>query len=233
MSDDSNNLGNCIYCGKYATLTDDHIPPKNLFPKPRPSDLITVPSCSMCNLGASKDDEYLRLTLTLREDVFPTQAAQKVIPFVYRSLKKPKKIGFQQALFGSMREVYLRSRSGLYIGKRPAYDVDLKRINNVVERITKGLFYHEQEKPVPSNYVTHTFAIEEMEYFPPEPREYLFEKVFPSLFSLTPRVFGESVFSYQVMFSQDDENTSAWLMKFYDRVPFIGLTYTKLDNESA
>ena len=64
------NYGECVYCGREAQLTSDHIPPKNLFPKPRPSNLITVPSCKRCNRSASKDDEYLRLVLVMREDVF-------------------------------------------------------------------------------------------------------------------------------------------------------------------
>ena len=62
-------FGTCVYCGKIRTITDDHIPPSSIFAKPKPNNLITVPSCHYCNQGSSKDDEYFRLTLTIRKDV--------------------------------------------------------------------------------------------------------------------------------------------------------------------
>lgn len=65
------DAGACIYCGREGPLTLDHIPPRALFAEPRPADLITVPSCQPCNVGFSKDDEYLRLVLTLKHDSYP------------------------------------------------------------------------------------------------------------------------------------------------------------------
>jgi len=53
----------CIYCGARDNLTDDHVPPKALFPEPRPSDLITVPACLQCNKSYEKDDEYFRIAV--------------------------------------------------------------------------------------------------------------------------------------------------------------------------
>ena len=54
----------CIYCGKNEANERDHIPPKSFFPEPRPSNLITVPSCSVCNRGYGKIDEIVRNQLT-------------------------------------------------------------------------------------------------------------------------------------------------------------------------
>ena len=48
----------CIYCEENLGLTRDHIPPKELFPNPRPSNLITVPCCERCRSEQSLDDEY-------------------------------------------------------------------------------------------------------------------------------------------------------------------------------
>jgi len=50
MGKRKNKIGICVYCGKKLPLTKDHIPPKNLYSKPRPSNLITVPCCEKCNL---------------------------------------------------------------------------------------------------------------------------------------------------------------------------------------
>ena len=47
------SLGPCVYCGRKRRLTLDHVPPQNLFAKPRPTP--TVPSCAPCNSGSSLD----------------------------------------------------------------------------------------------------------------------------------------------------------------------------------
>jgi len=49
----------CVFCGDPAT-TRDHVPPKGVFPDPKPSDLITVPACDSCNSDTKLDDEYFR-----------------------------------------------------------------------------------------------------------------------------------------------------------------------------
>ena len=50
----------CYLCRATENLTRDHVPPENLFPKPKPSNLITVPCCKTCNEGFSKLDEQFR-----------------------------------------------------------------------------------------------------------------------------------------------------------------------------
>ena len=49
----------CVFCGALAT-TRDHVPPQGVFPDPRPTDLITVPACDICNNSTKLDDEYFR-----------------------------------------------------------------------------------------------------------------------------------------------------------------------------
>lgn len=56
--------GVCIYCGKTAEDVD-HVPPKCLFQKPRPSGLVKVPCCKKCNRRFGIDDEYFRDSLAL------------------------------------------------------------------------------------------------------------------------------------------------------------------------
>src|SRR5262245_49333630 len=92
-------IGECVYCGKFRPLTDDHIPPRNLYPDPPPDNLITVPSCRPCNGGTSKDDEYFRLCLTRREDLKGHPARDAVWPAVLRSLGRPEARGFARAFW--------------------------------------------------------------------------------------------------------------------------------------
>ena len=53
----------CVYCGALSPQTRDHVPPACLFPRPRPTDLVTVPACEACNAAFSMDDEYFRLAM--------------------------------------------------------------------------------------------------------------------------------------------------------------------------
>jgi hypothetical protein len=46
------------YCCNENTISREHIPPKCLFLTPRPSNMITVPSCQKHIFAKSKDDEY-------------------------------------------------------------------------------------------------------------------------------------------------------------------------------
>jgi hypothetical protein len=74
--------GECYLCGTPAT-TQDHIPPKCMFPKPRPTDLITVPSCCACNDKTKLDDEYFRLVVAAGSRDSPQSTVllhQRIIP---------------------------------------------------------------------------------------------------------------------------------------------------------
>lgn len=54
-------FGICALCGKRRPITREHVPPKNLFLPPRPTNTITVPVCEPCNHGFHLDDEYFRV----------------------------------------------------------------------------------------------------------------------------------------------------------------------------
>jgi hypothetical protein len=80
--------GECYLCGAPAT-TRDHIPPRGLFPQPRPNNLITVPACRSCNHDRSLDDEYFRDVVAAGSNDSPQSLNllyQRIIP---RLRKKP------------------------------------------------------------------------------------------------------------------------------------------------
>jgi hypothetical protein len=54
-------IGQCALCGDTRPATREHVPPKNLFLAPRPTNTITVPVCEPCNHGYHLDDEYFRV----------------------------------------------------------------------------------------------------------------------------------------------------------------------------
>ena len=80
----------CAYCGASGNLTKDHVPPKNLFLTPRPSNLISVPACKVCHENTSKDDEYFRLKISMRDDVSLNPEARAAWNTVFHSLARNK-----------------------------------------------------------------------------------------------------------------------------------------------
>ena len=91
-------IGQCVYCGKVRVLTKDHIPPKCFFAKPRPSNLITVPSCKECNLGRSKDDEYLRFVLAYRFENSNHPDVLGIVPVIHRAFKREENRAFTRSI---------------------------------------------------------------------------------------------------------------------------------------
>lgn len=223
-------IGECVYCGKVAPITDDHIPPQNLFAKPRPSNLIKVPSCKEChseNKQVSQDDEYFRLMLTLREDTADHPDVEQLLPIVYRSLARPDKVGFAKSIQKNMKEVYVRTQSGLYLGIKPSYDVNLARLDNVAKRIVKGLFYVETGHRLPDNYEAVAYSESGLRNLAENDKKHLQTEIIRPLTSNAPKIIGKQVFSYWVAYPDIDANISVWLLVFYKRVAFLCLTLPK------
>jgi hypothetical protein len=131
----------CTYCNKLAN-TKDHIPPKGLFPKPRPSSLITVPTCSSCNNSYSKDDEYLRDVLSFREELSDNPFITQLNKAIPRRFDPSRSEGYFKYIHGRMGEESVKTKSGIYLGVKTTFYEDLSRIQRVLERVTKGLYRH-------------------------------------------------------------------------------------------
>ena len=130
----------CIFCGSTEKITADHIPPKCLFPAPKPTNLITVPSCEKCNNSYKKDDEYFRICVLVQPDVSPTGWKIWNEKVIGSSLKRS--LSLRKHLLNNLIPVKLRSPSGLYLGDAEALRFPVRRINPVVKRIVRGLYWH-------------------------------------------------------------------------------------------
>lgn len=210
--------GRCTYCGSWKRLTKDHIPPKCLFGKPRPNDLITVPCCNQCNVSASKDDEYFRLMLAMRDDAGDHPEAQKVLPQVIRSLQRPQARGLQGSLMENINEFYSSNKKG-FIEPRASYDVDLQRLDDVASRIVKGLFWKESGERLPHDYEANAYNDSGIIS---HSRNGL--AIFRELLEQQPKIMGRSAFQYWTKAVAEDKYISAWILQFYESVVFFCFT---------
>lgn len=140
----------CAYCGKKRFATRDHIPPRNIFPKPRSSDLITVPCCEKCRRGWSKDDEYFRNAILLQVSAYDPHSPweQKMLD----SLSRPQSKGLLREHARELTGRQVTNENGILLPQFSVFEPILGRLNRVAERIIRGLFYHQKSYPVPKNY---------------------------------------------------------------------------------
>ncbi len=206
--------GVCVYCGDTTVLTPDHVPPKSLFLSPRPSNLITVPSCTKCNGGASKDDEYFKNAIVLRDDVANHPDVPQLLKEVMASLRRPEQKKFTRAFVGKMTPVNLITPSGLFVGRAMAMDVSGERIRRVLNRTIRGLYYHERGERLPTE--CQVISIPDARL--PDPR------IMDLLVAQPPKIIGKGIFSYRSMVTEDEKFASVWLLVFYGVVTVVAMT---------
>jgi hypothetical protein len=190
--------GECIYCGESRNLTSEHVPPQSMFGKPRPDNIVKVPSCYSCNGGFSKDDEYFQLMLKAGIDKtrFPKEAASSIDTI--NSSAEPRRLGFAVSVMSNYERNPARTH------------VDKNRIGAVLYRTIRGLYYHYTGVRLAQ---TVSFDFISISDSPKLASEYA-----ATITELTERLntIGDGVFRYA--FQQELPMTLAttWLMTFYD-----------------
>src|SRR5438128_1593826 len=102
-------IGLCSYCGQLGPITYDHVPAACIYSKPRPSNLITVPSCDPCNGGKKKDEEYFRAVIV---SVTSHPTALALNERITSKFNKGEGLGFQETLLSQLDSVEVFTRSG-------------------------------------------------------------------------------------------------------------------------
>jgi hypothetical protein len=214
----------CAICAKPCeTTTRDHVPPKGVFGKPLPDNLITVPACPQCNRDASADDEYFRLLAT-EWSASRLGDEAGVSSSVIRSMDRPAARGFRQAVFGSIRRAMVQTEAGLIV---PAFSitVNTERLLRTVEKTIRGLYYHVSGEPLPVGTGVWARVYEQaMREEPDAVRAEIRGTLLPSLAEQPEVKIGGDIFAYRYARDPDHPHCTAWWLVFYRRFGFLGLT---------
>jgi hypothetical protein len=132
-----------------------------VFPNPLPLDLITVPCCHKCHRDTSRDDEHFRNVLLSSINLEQEPRAKRARHRVLRSLTRPQQETYWQGFLASMQEVDVLSGGGVWIGRQPGIPIT-PNVPRVIERIARGLYFHEFNAPLPP---THEVARASMDQF--------------------------------------------------------------------
>lgn len=215
----------CAYCEAPAT-TKDHVPPKGLFARPLPSNLVTVPSCETHNNSASQDDEYFRATLSFRHDTYSLPDAEAAAGRALERMQRKESEGFLRAFLASVKEEEIITPAGLYLGTAGSYTVDMPRLISVVERVTRGLFFHHTKSRLSEHSIVKVYPVESFRNNVDLSSFQRLAEMIMWASSAPSHVTAGKVLSYKFRQTEQDPTASVWMMMFYDAVPFLVVTAT-------
>lgn len=114
--------------------TRDHVPPAGLFLSPKPTNLITVPSCFGCNNKHAGFDEWLRMVCSMPFDRNPE--GQRIVDqkVLSGTMAKGRQMAFAARILAAMKSVP-GNGDLVYI------QMDGSEFVDGVIRITKGLLF--------------------------------------------------------------------------------------------
>ena len=202
----------CVYCDERDADTRDHVIAKCLFPKPRPSNLITVPSCDDCNSDKAIDDDFLRDYLTVDFAGSQSPTASALFEGKVRRSVKRNSSDLARSLLESARDQPLYTKGGIYLGDAVFAPIDESRFIKLFGRIIRGLYFHYTRKIIPLSYPVEVGRVMPWD----------FESVWDSFSNLKFSACGPlaDVFVGGCARVKEDPLSTWWLMTFYGRVHF-------------
>jgi hypothetical protein len=205
----------CYLCQECPATTDDHVPPRGLFATTRGSDAQLLPSCDSCNGLLNEDEEYFRNVLA---SAGTNDEATHALQAVLRSFQGSSSLypfDNRSQLYKNVRIVDLYSRGGIWKGRLPTFDVSQERLQRVVTKIVRGLYYYHQKSPLPS--VCDIIVIP---FFPPNTGPLV--EWLTSLKDMRAAFRGEfpRVLSYIAWSVREYPDSSMWGLLFYRTLGF-------------
>lgn len=144
----------CYLCGKELNkgqdINDDHIPPRQFYPSPirkkSNPNLFTLPTHSSCNKAYQRDEEYFVNSLGPLANT--SYAGKELWKDIVKQIHRPESKGLTQKILNEFEQ----RPSGIIlppglVGKR----YDRSRIERVIWKITRGLFFKENRQVLSEN----------------------------------------------------------------------------------
>jgi len=139
----------CVYCGTKPGSTNDHVPPDQMFPDPKPSNLITVPACDECNKGFQKDEDYFRGLFGLF-GVIGAPIEREAPDFwdkVGRGLERSPAL--KRTIANSLRSGTMVNPGGEEVGRWIEVEDNWHRVAALIAKCVRGLYFFENSLTLP------------------------------------------------------------------------------------
>lgn len=213
----------CAICATGDAVNLDHVPPRSIFPRPRPSDLITVPACAECNAGSSMNDEEFKVALSLLAGIeTPATLAlwqQGALPTFAHNRR------LHREFLKRFVKVEVRSKGGIYLGTEGAVLIPKAGVHAVLVRTIRGLYYHHFGKALGARARCDVQRYEGQGADNPELGQFVMRLPFKSI--------ANGALRYRYGRAEDSPLNSIWFLLFFDAVPVFGYTMTADDGNEA
>lgn len=137
----------CVLCGERPATTMDHVPPKALFLRPRPT-LITVPACEICNRGASDAEAQFRVYVSVKNNIDTPTSIDFWRKGGLKTVQNNKKL-FRELRSGT--PLFIRSPSAGKFEPTRTFQWPREAHDPIIRKITRGLYYHHFNAPLPAS----------------------------------------------------------------------------------
>ena len=190
----------CAICGNNKATTRDHVPPKGIFPKPRP-DLITVPACSVCNNGDSALDDLFKVFLSFQAVDKSEIGSRLFHEKTLRTLNFNKKL--LNYIKNESKDIETTNQDGVLVSATGVL-WDSNAHDQVISRTIKGLYYHHFGSPLPSDTILNVHWLKKVPV-----------KIEERLHLFTTEVIGENQVIYKYFIDKKNPKYSTWIFEFY------------------
>ncbi|MBN8493861.1 MAG: hypothetical protein J0M00_20820 [Burkholderiales bacterium] len=185
--------------------------------------MVTVYACCTCHDSYKLDDEYFRVTLSVRDDLPIGSDSQFLRDQTRKTLRDPAATAFRKAIRASTVRVPIHSPSGVYLGHATALKIDTARVKRTAERIVRGLYGKFLGHPLPQAYDLQVVLLDlqrDMSALKnPEVQEVLM------LLGKCGkhRAFGQALDVWYAT-TDDDAHSSFWVIRLHGAFGFLGFT---------
>ncbi|WP_417745562.1 hypothetical protein [Rosistilla oblonga] len=139
-----------------------------------------------------------------------------------RSLRRSRR--HRDELSHAITRVPVRDANGQIERMGLAFDVDADRINAVVCRIARGVFFKETGRILPREIDITVDIPESFDQCDQETKEMMMRTVLLPLKNVGERSFADGLFRYKFVNPDADSCVAVWWMMFYNRLPVLCLS---------
>ncbi len=214
--------GICAFCGMAGEVTDDHVPPQSLFPRPRSNQirLITVPGCYTCNQGSNVDDEDFKVFISLKAGLETPERA-RLHQSTKRTVRHNQRI---RRRLSSANRLYLPSNARSGFSEVAMIPFTSGPISRVLRKVVLGLYFHHFGEVI-CNVADVSIILPDL----------LPDSKTPHLQEITDEIARSGKFAsigdaneFLYRYAESDEKYgTGWLFSFYGQAGAIGLTTPK------
>lgn len=192
----------CSLCGKQPALTRDHIPPKSIFPKPHPIDLITVPACLKCNKSTEEADEKFRVYLNFYVGKETKETEMLWNEHTLHTVRHNPRVAHD--ILDSIKPVFVASKGGIITGRAEGFAWPCKWHDPIIEKTIRGLYYHHYGDILGEKVTMH---VKHLEFLPDELLKK--SKAWPTV------SIANGQFVYRYGRAEEKPLYSLWIFQFY------------------